>query len=414
MSAPTDDWREVPPTAGMPLDWRDLAPGRTPSLHDRMAEFIGADHVQLTCSGTAALVIALTALHGLSGRRSVIVPAYTCPLVALAVLHCGLRLRVCDVRPGGFDLEPAHLSRLCDADTLAVLPTHLAGRVADVESACISARATGAFVIEDAAQALGARRGERSVGLLGDVGFFSLAAGKGLTTYEGGVLVATDAAVRTALRDTAARIAPPRVARELQRMLQLCGYWMLYRPRPLRLAYGWPLRRALRRGDPVAAVGDDFDADDFQASIPLHALGGWRQAVGARALPRLHAFQHSLSAQARLRLPRLLALPGVDVLRDNPDTCGVWPFFLLLMPTREARDAALQRLWTAGLGVSRLFIHALPDYAYLSTKIIAADIPNARDLAARSLTVSNSLWLSDAQFEAICAELAAAAARYPA
>ena len=414
MSAPTEYWREVPPTAGMPLGWRDLAPGRTPSLHDRMAEFIGADHLQPTCSGTAALVIALTALHGLSGRRSVIVPAYTCPLVALAVLHCGLRLRVCDVRPDHFDLDPAHLSALCDADTLAVLPTHLAGRVADVDSARIRARAVGAFVIEDAAQALGARHGERSVGLLGDVGFFSLAAGKGLTTYEGGVLVAADPAVRAALRDTAARIAPLLVVRELQRMLQLCGYWMLYRPRPLRLAYGWPLRRALRRGDPVAAVGDDFDAEDLQASIPLHALGGWRQAVAARALPRLYAFQHSLAAQARQRLPRLLALPGLNVLRDRDDARGVWPFFFLSMPTPAARDAALQRLWTAGLGVSRLFIHALPDYAYLSAEIVAGDIPNARDLAARSLTVSNSPWLSDAQFEAICTELAAAATRYPA
>ena len=228
------------------------------------------------------------------------------------------------------------------------------------------------------------------------------------------MLVAADPAVRTALRDTTARIAPLRVARELQRMLQLCGYWMLYRPRPLRLAYGWPLRRALRRGDPVAAVGDDFDAEDLQASIPLHALGGWRQAVAARALTRLHAFQHSLSAQARQRLPRLLALPGVSVLRDHDDARGVWPFFLLSMPTPAARDAALQRLWTAGLGVSRLFIHALPDYAYLCTKVVAGNIPNARDLAARSLTVSNSQWLSDAQFEAICTQLAAAATRYPA
>jgi len=398
----------------MPLTWRDLAPGRTPTLHGRMAQFIGVPDVQLTCSGTAALIIALTALHRLSGRRSVIVPAYTCPLVALAVMHCGLRLRVCDMRPDHFDLDPAQLSALCGADTLAVLPTHLAGRVADVESACIRARAVGAFVIEDAAQALGARRGARSVGLQGDVGFFSLAAGKGLTTYEGGVLVAADSTVRTALRETAARIAPLRAARELQRMLQLCGYWMLYRPRTLRAVYGWRLRRALRRDDPVAAVGDDFDPE-----IPLHRMGGWRQSVAMRALSRLGAFQQLLSAQAQQRLPRLLALPGVHVLRDSGDAHGVWPFFFVLMPTSAARDAALQRLWTAGLGVSRLFIHALPDYAYLSSKgelgkISIGDLPNARALAARSLTVTNSPWLSDAQFDAICAELAVAAARYPA
>jgi dTDP-4-amino-4,6-dideoxygalactose transaminase len=414
MSPPIERWREVPPTAGMPLGWRDFMPARTQPLSIGMAEFLGATDVQMTCSGTAALIIALTALHRLSGRRSVVVPAYTCPLVALAVLHCGLRLRICDVRPGHFNLDPARLAALCDADTLAVLPTHLAGRVADVDAARQASHAVGAFVIEDAAQALGARHGDRSVGLLGDVGFFSLAAGKGLTTYEGGALVAADPAVRVALRETANRIAPMRRARELQRMLQLLGYGMLYRPRALRAAYGWRLRRALRREDPVAAVGDDFDD-----AIPLHPLGAWRQAVAARALPRLPAFQHALSDQARQRLPRLLALPGVRVLQDHDDARGAWPFFFLLMPTRAARDAALRRLWTAGLGVSRLFIHALPDYAYLAPRISAdgpsnGTIPNARDFAARSLTISNSLWLQDAPFDAICIELAAAATHYPA
>jgi dTDP-4-amino-4,6-dideoxygalactose transaminase len=347
------------------------------------------------------------------------VPAYTCPLVALAVLHCGLRLRICDLAPGDFNLDPARLDALCDRDTLAVVPTHLAGRVADVDSALSGARKSGAFVIEDAAQALGARRGERSVGLLGDVAFFSLAAGKGLTTYEGGVLVAADPTLRKALRDATADIAPFRMARELQRMLQLCGYWMLYRPRALRVAYGWRLRRALRRGDPVAAVGDAFDPE-----IPLHSLGRWRQSVATRALPRLGAFQQLLTTQAQQRISRILALPGVHVLRDNGDSHGVWPFFFVLMPTGAARDAALQRLWTAGIGVSRLFIHALPDYAYLSDKISfdeigsgrisAGEIPNARALAARSLTVTNSPWLSDVQFDSICAELAVTAARYPA
>jgi dTDP-4-amino-4,6-dideoxygalactose transaminase len=407
-------WQEVPPTAGLPLTLHDLLPRRTPALAERIAHFIGAPEVQITCSGTAALIVALTTLHRSNGRRTVIVPAYTCPLVALAVLHCGLRLRLCDLAPGEFNFDPERLDALCDRDTLAVVPTHLAGRVADVDSALASARESGAFVIEDAAQAMGARRGEHSVGLAGDIGFFSLAAGKGLTIYEGGVLVAADPDLRRALQETAASAAPLRILREVQRVLQLCGYWLLYRPRMLPLAYGWRLRHALRRGDPVAAVGDDFDPD-----IPLHRAGRWRQAVGARAFERLPRFLQLLSDQASRRMPQLLALPGVRTLQDHGDARGTWPFFLLLMPTQAARDAALQRLWTSGLGVSRLFIHALPDYAYLSGKIGAGsapadEVPNARDFAARSLTVSNSPWLLDSQFDAICMELSAAAMRYPA
>jgi hypothetical protein len=55
--------------------------------------------------------------------------------------------------------------------------------------------------------------------------------------------------------------------------------------------------------------------------------------------------------------------------------------------------------------VSRLFIHALPDYAYLRGVVADADVPNARRFAATTLTISNSPWLGDADFEAVCAVL---------
>lgn len=67
----------------------------------------------------------------------------------------------------------------------------------------------GAAVIEDAAQGLGAFFGGRSVGLSGDIGFFSLAVGKGLTTYEGGVLFSRDPDLHAELQGTASRVLRP-------------------------------------------------------------------------------------------------------------------------------------------------------------------------------------------------------------
>jgi perosamine synthetase len=393
---------EVPPTAGLPPRWRDLLPFGAASeqrgdLAQCAADFLGTASVQVECSGTASLVVALTTLHRLSGRRAVVVPAYTCPLVALAVAHCGLDLRVCDLAPGSIDFDAAQLAALCDRDTLAVMPTHLGGRVADVDATIAIARRVGAFVIEDAAQALGARRHGRAVGLDGDVGFFSLAVGKGLTTYEGGLLVAHDAALRDELARTSREIVPRHSGRELQRVLQLLGYHALYRPSLLRFAYGAPLRRALRRGDPVAAVGDDFSP-----TIALHKLGRWRQSVCARAFARLPAFLDEGAAQAQSRKVRLAWIPGVTVIDDAGGAQGTWPYLLLRMPDEAARDAALQRLWGAGLGVSRLFIHALPDYDYLEGIVGEHDVPNARAFAATTLTISNSPWLGNEDFEAIC------------
>jgi len=394
---------ELPPTAGLPPRLSDLRPGAATLATDIAAQ-LGTPPLQLECSGTASLLIALTALRELQPqRRRVVVPAYTCPLVAIAVQQAGLELRLCDLRAGHYDMDPIALRMACDERTLAIIPTHLAGRVADVENALAMARSVGAYVIEDAAQALGARRAGVSVGLAGDIGFFSLAAGKGLSIYEGGLLLARDPALREHLARTAARIVPHSFGWEWKRSIELLGYVALYRPRGLRLAYGDPLRRALRRGDPVAAVGDDFPL-----TIPLHRVGRWRQAVGTRAATRLPAFLDQLSAQAKHRLPRLRRIDGIEVLDDPAGAQGTWPFLLLLLPDQQLRDAALAQLWSSGLGVSRLFIHALPDYAYLAGVVPPQNVPHARDFAARSLSISNSLWMTDEDFETICKVLEAA------
>ena len=82
---------------------------------------------------------------------------------------------------------------------------------------------------------------------------------------------------------------------------------------------------------------------------------------------------------------------------------------MILMSSQRLRDAALSVLWTAGFGVSRLYLNALPDYPYLARNFGRVDVPNARSFAARMLSVSNSPWLDDEKFERICQVLEAPA-----
>lgn len=395
-------WRELPPTDGLPLRLGDLF-ARDVSLERAAAEWLGVDRLRLTCSGTAALVIALTALRLLSERRVVVAPAYTCPLVAVAVARAGLALRLCDLAPDSLDMDPAGLAAACREDTLAVVSTHLAGRVSDVRPAVAAARRAGAFVIEDAAQAFGARDRGAPVGTMGDIGVFSLAVGKGLTIFEGGLLWTRDEALGAACDRAAAEIVKDDPATERRRIAQLLGYAACYRPSLLPLAYGRPLRRALAAGDVERAIGDVFPLDP-----PLHPVGRWRARVGASALRRLAAFQAAGRARAAARRTALAALPGVRAFADPPGAEGTWPVLLLLMPDEAARDRALAALWTSGLGVSRLFARALPDYGYLTSIVPRADVPNARALAARTLTVGASAFMSEAEFGEVLARLRAA------
>jgi perosamine synthetase len=422
---------DLPPTAGLALQFGDLLPaaltrllgggarptgtgrdatlshagqvGTGDDLEHALAGFIGLPEVQITCSGTAALVIALTALaRQTPDRRVVIVPAYTCPLVALAVKHCALELQVCELLPDSLDMDPADLARLCDRNALAVIPTHMAGRIADVATACLHARAVGAWVIEDAAQALGATIDGKSVGLLGDVGFFSLAVGKGLTMFEGGVLFTQHAHFREPLRQVAQTVTPPKTGWELRRSIELLAYAAVYRPAGLRLAYGRPLRRDLAHGDWIAAAGDEFDLD-----IPLHRPGRWRQSVARRAFMRLPAFLDETAKGAAVWRAMLRLIPGVTMLDDAAGQ-GVWPVMLVLLPSKVVRDAVLDRLWGSGYGLSLPFVHTLPDYTYLQGIVPAAGpdaLPQARRLAGRMLAIGNSPWVTDADRDVVCAVL---------
>jgi dTDP-4-amino-4,6-dideoxygalactose transaminase len=397
-----DRWREIPPTAGLPLQWRDFLPrGNAESLETALSAFLQVPAVQLECSGTAALVIALTTLKRMSNRRSVVIPAYTCPLVALAVIRCDLQPVVCDLQKNSFELCPQSLEIACNGDTLAIIPTHLGGRVADLDTVSDIAQRHGVWIIEDAAQSLGATYRGQHVATIGDIGFSSLAVGKGLTLYEGGLLVARETFMREALRATSARTVPYRSVWEARRLAQLCAYAMLYRPATLRFAYGMPLRRAVKQGRLIDAVGDDLPT-----RIPLHRVGAVRRMIGANASIRLPSFLESRSEEAIARKKNLETISGLTVIGDAEGGQGIWPFLIVLMPTERARDAALARLWTAGLGVSRLFIHALPDYPRLGDQFGAPDVSNARDFAARTLTISNSHWLREPDFLTIRSVLA--------
>jgi dTDP-4-amino-4,6-dideoxygalactose transaminase len=238
----------------------------------------------------------------------------------------------------------------------------------------------------------------RSVGLAGDIGFFSLAAGKGLTTYEGGLLFSRRPGLHDALAANAAAVLRPRRLLGLRRALELLGYTLFYTPSRLWHVYGRHLHRFLEAGDELAAVGDSFTQED----IPLHSLGSLRLRVAANALERLPGFLEQGRCRAAGRLALLRGLDGVFPLTDRTGCTGVWPFFMLILPDKAARDRALQRLWRAGVGVSKLFVRALPDYAFPASLVdTPGDCPQARHLADRMLTVTNTHWLEEGTFSHI-------------
>jgi perosamine synthetase len=164
------------------------------------AAFLDAPHAVSVCNGTCALDLALAAL-GIGPGDEVIVPSLTFAASINAVMHVGAEPVLVDSSPDHWDMDPRSWEGAITGRTKAVMPVHLYGHPCDMRPILEIARRKGLFVVEDAAEAHGAKVMGRTVGTLGDVGCFSFYGNKIITTGEGGMCVTKDPEIDRRLRN---------------------------------------------------------------------------------------------------------------------------------------------------------------------------------------------------------------------
>ena len=160
-------------------------------FEEKWSTFTGAKHSIAVTSCTAALHLSLVAL-GIQPGDEVIVPAFTWVATANVVEHLGARVVFCDIDLNTFNLDVEQLELKITAKTKAVLPVHLFGLAADMNSINQLAKKHGLWVVEDAACGFGSRYHGQHVGTLGDTGCFSFHPRKAITTGEGGMITTND------------------------------------------------------------------------------------------------------------------------------------------------------------------------------------------------------------------------------
>ncbi|HJQ84736.1 MAG TPA: DegT/DnrJ/EryC1/StrS family aminotransferase, partial [Candidatus Binatia bacterium] len=140
-----------------------------------MAAYCGVRHAVGVASGTDALLLTLHAL-GVGPGRAVLTTPFTFFATASTVLRLGGRVVFADIDPRTFDLDPAAVEAvLADAgpDVVGIVPVHLFGRVAPMAPLRAVAARRGLWLVEDAAQAVGARAGGVAAGAFGAAGCLS-------------------------------------------------------------------------------------------------------------------------------------------------------------------------------------------------------------------------------------------------
>jgi len=168
-------------------NWISSAGAFVRQFEEMFAEFCGTRFAVACSSGTTALHLALYTL-GIGPGDEVIIPTFTMVATANTIHHCGATPVFVDSEPETWNIDVGKIRAAITARTKAIVPVHTYGHPADMDTILEIARQHGLLVIEDAAEAHGARYKGRPVGSFGDCGCFSFYANKIITTGEGGMI----------------------------------------------------------------------------------------------------------------------------------------------------------------------------------------------------------------------------------
>lgn len=157
----------------------------------RLRRYFGVEHAPVVNSGTSALVCALQAC-GIGNGDEVIVPSFTFIATANAVKLVGATPVFADIEPSTYGLDPDDVRTKITPETSAVIPVHVYGASCRIAELAEITDEHGIWLVEDAAEAFGAKHGGQNVGTFGDLAALSFCQNKVITTGEGGAVVTDD------------------------------------------------------------------------------------------------------------------------------------------------------------------------------------------------------------------------------
>ena len=337
--------------------WISSAGSYIDRFEDAFAEVAGAKHAIACSNGTAALHLALVAL-GVKPGDEVLVPTLTFVACSNAVIYCGATPVLVDIDPDIWAIDAAQIESLITPKTRGIIAVHLRGHPADMDSIMTIARRHGLFVVEDAAQAHGAKFNDTPVGSIGDVGTFSFFGNKLITTGEGGMVTTNGDAIADRIR-----------LLKNQGMTKERRYW-----------------------HPV--VGYNYRMTNIQAAIGLAQV---------ERLPEILFRHQRISEWYR---EGLADVTGLKWQHAKPWAHHVWWQFVVVLEDSFGmdRDEVLTRLQAEGIDARRLYYptHQMPPYVRYSG---GRAFPVADHHAARGICLPTWAGLEREQVEHICAEL---------
>jgi len=383
-------WKRMIPPAAAPISVRDLFRGisgmagtdRIGKLEREIREYFGAESVFLASSGKAALVLILKGLASLRFRRKVVIPAYTCYSVPSAIVKVGLEVVPCDVDPDTLDFNYAQLASCTDEKTLCVVSTHLFGIPSDIDRARGICEQKGIFLVEDAAQAMGIIRGNRKLGTLGDVGFFSLGRGKNITCGSGGIILTSKREIADSIRKYHEELEKEPIGESIKNIIEALFIKIFLHPS----LYWFP------GGLPFLGIGETR----FSTAFPMYRLSNSKAGMLATWRATMERYNRCRKENVHFYLEGLALRKEMKIYsRELP---------LLRFPvyanTPESKIEACERY--GFLGISPMYPDSVNRIEQLREHFGGRECKGAERIAGTMMTLPTHVFLSAKDREDIC------------
>lgn len=402
----TSRFRHVAP-AGAPIRTSDLARwiattlssgDAAQALRQAVRSRFGVRHSFPICTGRAGMTVLLRSMRRLAppDRDEVILPSYTCYSVAASIVKAGLRPHIVDISPETLDFAPDTLGNADFSRVLAVVATNLYGQPNDLPSISRVAKAAGVFLIDDAAQAMGASVDGRWCGTWGDAGLFSFDKGKNVSAIDGGIVVTGSSELAKVLEDEVSSLPSPNLVESAKNAAKLAAYFVMLRP----WLYWIPNRI------PQLSLGKTVFTTDFPLERPDRSLA----SLALTMLPRLDEFTRAREANALAYLDALQSVSGIQAVRPRTGTVSAWLRLPVLFADPAARDRAVDALQRAGIGASASYPESIADIPDLQAAFAksAATADGGRYVARRIATLPTHPFVNADDIGVAVATIAAA------
>lgn len=373
------------PAAVTPIRFKDLFFGLAQHRKkDALSRFEGAIKSYLNASNSytftsfmKAIYACLESLKNIDKRKEVILPRYSCPTFAHAILESGLRIKYCDVNPATLSLDRDSLYEMDFQNALAIICVNHFGFANPMDKILDLCEEHDTYLIEDLGYGLGTEFKNKRLGTFGDFNVLNFQEGKAIPVGGGMVTTIHETGMDNfnGVRRAKGRGSIP-IMFGYKFFSNQHAYFLFMKTSEL---IGYDIRKRFSMEDTIQRTNSEHDYI-FNSNEPLESMSNFQGALGLSILSNIDKHMQLREENASVLENELSTLDNIDIIHKEPGTNKVHHIRYPVLIKKGLRKRVLTELLKHG-------IEASPMYSTYGMRVDANRFPGAEKVSREILTL---------------------------